>query len=135
MTQAPMPTRKDIEELTAFLPVLYAPGFKAATHWHGGKPDERGVIHMPYPEYHPFVDRFFRLLGQPCWLDYGYYPEESARMLNRIETLTLPEIRSLLTFCVRGERFSDGHWAEMIELGHIRRILERLAVLGESLPD
>jgi hypothetical protein len=31
MTQPPMPTRKDIEELTAYLPLLYAPGFKAAT--------------------------------------------------------------------------------------------------------
>jgi hypothetical protein len=32
----------------------------------------------------------------------------------------------MLTFCVRGERFSDGHWEEMIEKGYIRRILERL---------
>jgi hypothetical protein len=124
-----LPTRKDIEELTAFLPALYAPGFKAATHWHGGKPDALGVIHMPYPEYHPAVNQFFALLGQPCWLDYDYKPEEATRTLEQIEILSLPEIRSLLTFCLRGERFSDGHWEEMIEKGYIRRILERLIAL------
>jgi hypothetical protein len=32
----------------------------------------------------------------------------------------------MLTFCVRGERFSDGHCGEMIEKGYIRRLLERL---------
>jgi hypothetical protein len=127
MTHAPFPSRSDIEELTAYLPKLYAPGFKAALKWHGGKPDARGIIHMPYPEYHPTVEEFFRQLGQPCWLDYGYKPEEAAAMLDRIESLSLAEIRSLLTYCLRGERFSDGHWEFMIEQGYIRRILERLS--------
>jgi hypothetical protein len=44
----------------------------------------------------------------------------------RLKTASLHEIKSMLTFCVRGERFSDGHWGEMIEKGYIRRILERL---------
>lgn len=44
----------------------------------------------------------------------------------RIQRATLPEIKSMLTFCVRGERFSDGHWAEMIEKGYIRQVLEQL---------
>ena len=35
----------------------------------------------------------------------------------------------MLTFCVRGERFCDGHWAAMIEGGQVRRLLERLAEL------
>ena len=35
----------------------------------------------------------------------------------------------MLTFCVRGERFSDGHWAEMIEKGYIRQLLEQLNVI------
>jgi hypothetical protein len=35
----------------------------------------------------------------------------------------------MLTYCVRGERFSDGHWGAMIEAGYVRRLLERLAEL------
>jgi hypothetical protein len=48
---------------------------------------------------------------------------------NSIETATLSQIRSMLTFCVRGERFSDGHWEQMIREGYIRRLLERLNVI------
>jgi hypothetical protein len=45
---------------------------------------------------------------------------------NRVKAASLDEIRIMLTFCVRGERFSAGHWATMIEKGYIRRLLERL---------
>jgi hypothetical protein len=31
---------------------------------------------------------------------------------------------------VRGERFCDGHWAAMLEQGHLRRWLERLAAFA-----
>jgi hypothetical protein len=31
---------------------------------------------------------------------------------------------------LRGERFADGHWAEMIEKGFIRNILERIDQLS-----
>ena len=43
-----------------------------------------------------------------------------------IRAASLAQIKTMLTFCVRGERFSDGHWAQMIEEGYIRRLLERL---------
>jgi hypothetical protein len=32
----------------------------------------------------------------------------------------------MLTYCVRGERFCDGHLGGMIEKGHVQRILQRL---------
>ncbi|HKY55236.1 MAG TPA: DUF6508 domain-containing protein, partial [Anaerolineales bacterium] len=67
--------------------------------------------------------------ARECWLDYGYSPEQASQML-RDETLiksaSLPQIKTMLTFCVRGERFSDGHWGSMIREGYIRRLLERL---------
>jgi hypothetical protein len=43
-----------------------------------------------------------------------------------VKTASLAGIKTMLTFCLRGERFSDGHWAAMIEKGYIRRVLERL---------
>jgi hypothetical protein len=123
-----LPTRKDIEELTAYLPRLYAEGFTPVLHWNESEKRKDGSFSMPYPDYHPLVHEFFRLGGGP-WIDYEYNPEHAYQMLKdeqAIKTASLPQIKSMLTYCVRGERFSDGHWEEMIEKGYIRRILERL---------
>jgi hypothetical protein len=43
---------------------------------------------------------------------------------------SLDQVKTMLTYCVRGERFCDGHWGEMIESGIIRNLLERLKELG-----
>jgi hypothetical protein len=126
LTHPNPPTLKDIEVLCAYLPRLYATGFKPVTRWEGGTKNSQGHIQMPYPVYDPLVNEFFRVVAQDCWIDRGYNSGESASMLARIESLSMSELRSVLTYCLRGERFSDGHWGEMIEKGHIRRILERL---------
>lgn len=66
------------------------------------------------------------------WLDYEYDPEQAHKMLQDetlIKGASLDQIKTMLTFRVRGERFSDGHWGEMIEKGYIRRILERLEAI------
>ena len=45
----------------------------------------------------------------------------------------------MLTYCVRGERFSAGPWGAMIDGEHVRRLLECLAELpvqdGRSLAE
>jgi hypothetical protein len=128
MTKNELPTLKDIEELTVYLPRLYAEGFTPVVKWEGGKNLKDGSFTLPYPKYDPLVEEFFRFGGGP-WIDYEYNPEQAWQMLKdegRVKTASLSEIKSMLTFCVRGERFSDGHWAEMIEKGYIRRVLERL---------
>jgi len=132
MTSTRPPTIIEIKELIAFLPKLYAEGFQSVEHWHGGKPDAAGIIQMPYPEYNRVVEEFFRTAGQECWRDYGYDPSEAGRMVRNAECVkssSLDQIRTMLTFCVRGERFSDGHWATMVESGYIRNLLERLTEL------
>lgn len=129
------PSLQDIESLTSFLPRLYAPGFSAVVKWEGGK-NKDGTYTMPYPTYDPLVNEFFRAVSAGGWLDYEYNPEQAWRMIkseNFIETATLSQVRSMLTFCVRGERFSDGHWEQMIQEGHIRRLLERLNVIKSEL--
>jgi uncharacterized protein DUF6508 len=50
-----------------------------------------------------------------------------------IKSASLAQIKTMLTFCVRGERFSDGHWAQMIQEGYIRRLLERLNEIKSEL--
>ena len=91
---------------------------------------------MPYPIYEPVVEEFYRLASAGCWMDYGYDPKTAGEMLRdegSIKTASLEQIKTMLTFCVRGERFSDGHRGAMIEQGYIRRLLERLIeILSEE---
>ena len=129
MKESRLPTFQEIEELTAFLPRLYAEGFVPIESWSGGEKQKDGSVTLPYPSYNPVVEEFFRCAGRECWLDYGYKPEQAGQMMrdeNLIKAASLPQIKTMLTFCLRGERFSDGHWGAMIEQGYIRRLLERL---------
>lgn len=130
-----LPTSTDIERLIAYLPRLYAPGFEPVKRWEGGTKYEDGLWRLPWPEYDPLVEEFFRQLAAGCWLDYGYKPEVAYRMLMEeggVERASVEQIKTMLTFCLRGERFSDGHWEEMIKQGHIRRLLTRLQALQED---
>lgn len=128
MKKTGLPTRQEINELTAFLPLLYAEGFSSVLSWEGGGKQRDGTYSLPYPKYNPLVEEFFGAVSR-TWLDYEYDPEQAYKMLkdeNFVKTASLSQIKTMLTFCVRGERFSDGHWGEMIEKGYIRRLLERL---------
>lgn len=132
-----LPTSTDIERLIAYLPRLYAPGFEPVARWEGGTKYADGFWRLPWPEYDPLVAEFFRQLAAECWSDYGYKPEIAYRMLMEeggVEQASLEQIKTMLTFCLRGERFSDGHWEEMIKQGHIRRLLTRLQALREGDP-
>jgi hypothetical protein len=135
MKNTTLPTLKDIEKLTAYLPRLYAEGFTAALKWNESEQSKDGSYSMPYPEYNPLVHEFSRVVSG-AWLDYEYTPEQAYQMLKddqAVRTASLAQIKTMLTFCVRGERFSDGHWEEMIEKGYIRRILERLNVIKSEM--
>ena len=129
MKRTQLPTLQEIENLTAFLPRLYSEGFSPFVSWSGGEKQSDGSFTLPYPNYNPVVEEFFHLVSSEGWLDYEYNPEQAYQMLrdeNLIKTASLSQIKTMLTFCVRGERFSDGHWGAMIEEGYIRRLLERL---------
>ena len=128
MKKSRPPTSEEIEALTAFLPQLYAEGFSPVVKWEGGKRED-GTFTLPYPAYNKIVEEFFYTAAGEGWADYEYNPEQAYQMLkdeNLVKIASLSQIRTMLTFCVRGERFSDGHWGEMIEKGYIRRLLERL---------
>ena len=125
----PQPTTRDIRELLAFLPKLYADGFTPIKRTHSK--DEGGeIIAFPWPEYEAVVNEFMDCVRRDCWLDYSYDPEMVGKLIESeqaFRTASLPQIRAMLTYFVRGERFSDGWWGHMIEGGYVRRILERLA--------
>jgi hypothetical protein len=126
-------TREKIEELLKFLPVLNTPGRQFVKQWAGGTRTESGAITLPHPVYADDVLEFFRLASQPCWSDYEYEPRTASRMVEDdsfIERATLEEVKTMLTYCVRGERFCDGYWEAVLRSGKITAILQRLAVLG-----
>jgi hypothetical protein len=112
------------------------PGRKYVVRWAGGEETSDGAVTVPFPEYCDDVLAFFALAGQTCWSDFGYEPHQAHTMLNDdrfIGSCSLPDIKTLLTYCVRGERFCDGHWENVLELGHVVAILRRLEMLRETL--
>lgn len=132
------PTVEEIEQLVSFLPRLYADGFAPVKQWGGGTKDKDGVITMGWPEYEDLVEEFFEAASAECWDDHGYSSKNPSEMLKNddaVKSANLSEIKAMLTFCVRGERFCDGHWGAMIEEGHIRRLLERLSEFLEEGKD
>jgi len=123
-------TPERIDELLRFLPLLGDPGSNTEPTWHGLDQDpDSGVIQAPHPVYPEAVAEFFRLAGQSWWCDLAYDPMRAGKMVHSdrvIAEASLPQIRTMLTFCVRGERFCDGHWDAMIRDGRIAALLRRL---------
>ena len=69
---------------------------------------------------------------QSWWCDYNYEPATAAAMLDDatvMATASIDQIKTMLTYCVRGERFADGHWGEMLASGRITALLRRLVML------
>jgi hypothetical protein len=135
MQKSRPPTLQEIEALTVFLPRLCADGFLPVLSWEGGKQAD-GTFILPFPNYNPVVEEFFSTVASAGWIDYEYNPEQANQMVqdeNLVKTASLSQIKTMLTFCLRGERFSDGHWAQMIEEGYIRRLLERLQEIRSEL--
>ncbi len=127
-------TARGIAALLAFLPDLTAEGFEPVKRWHGGrKPD--GTMQWPYPEYDGIVRSFFDVAARECRCELGYDREAAQRILADealLRAADLEAIRNTLVCCVRGERFCDGLWSSLVEAGHIRRLLERLAELARD---
>ncbi len=127
----PFPAQKDIKSLITFLPIFSKEGFEPITRWEGGQEIEEGVFQFPFPVYDPHVTEFFALAGHPCWTDYEYTAqrqmvEAAIRDQASVGTFTLADLRTALTYCVRGERFNDGHWGQMIKCGFIASLLSKL---------
>ncbi|MDQ7029511.1 MAG: DUF6508 domain-containing protein [Ardenticatenia bacterium] len=128
-------TRERIDELLRFLPLFDVPGKSFIERWAGGEQKE-GVITMPYPVSPPEVQEFFRLAGSPWWCDDDYEPAVAAKMLaddTLIAEASLDHIKTMLTYCVRGERFCDGHWDEMLRSGKVVQLLRGLEQLRETV--
>lgn len=129
------PTREEIDELLAFLPGFEEPGRSFHKVHPGRRNEETGIVTIGCIEYAEDVDAFYQLIHSPQWLCFGYQeqsPQELARDPERIQNAGIDEIRALLTWCVRGERFCDGHMATLFEKGVPQATLRRLAEIYDE---
>ena len=124
-----IPSQANITKLLAYLPLFDKPGRLFVRRWIGGEKSADGVFTIPYPDYEDDVKEFFKAASQACWTDTEYEPEAARKMLDdtaAVNKASIENIRTMLTFCVRGERFCEGHWAAVLESGQIAALLRRL---------
>ena len=130
-----VPTQSEMDELIEFLPKFSAEGFHAAI-LPGNATLRKNVITFSTPQYDPLVCEFLQAASKESWCDPDYLSNGAGEMLRDIESLktaSIAEIQSILTFCVRGERFSADHWESIVEGDKVRQILLRLQELRSLL--
>ncbi|MEI8196052.1 MAG: DUF6508 domain-containing protein [Phycisphaerae bacterium] len=127
------PTPKQIDAILKHLPVLQNPSL-SVSKWHTGK-DKDGTISMPMEVHSPEVGSLvadlykYEFVADFDWPSWQRSAEKYVEDSGRLQRATLGTLVKLLTTHVRKDRFCEGHFSEMVECGHIRAILERLAVL------
>jgi hypothetical protein len=129
-------TPERIDELLRFLPMFERPGREFVERWGGGEKTSDGVMTMPFPVYLADVEEFFRLASQPWWCDYQYALADAGAMLENdglVQSAGIDQIKTMITYCARGERFCDGHWGAVLRSGRVIALLKRLQVLRSSM--
>ena len=114
-----------IDDLLRFLPGFEEPGRASFAEWK-----------TYYPVYDVDVAEFIKHASRPWWMDRNYLAHPAHEMLaddTFIQAASLDEIKTMLTFCARGERFSDGVWESMLKNGRIQSLLRRLQVLRAAM--
>ena len=85
------------------------------------------------PDYADDVVEFFKLAEK--WRVTDYDPAEAGEMLEneeRIRAASLDQVRSMLTYCLRGEQFNAGHWDYVLRSGQLPALLRRLRELRRT---
>lgn len=67
------------------------------------------------------------------WVEWQGEAERLVRSDGALEQADLSTLRKLLVLHVRKDRFCEGHFAEMLDSGHVRAILRRVAALRPAL--
>lgn len=121
-----LPSPADIDAIVAFLPILERPEVRLRSFY--ATPEIRRLQQALYDH------RFIIPCDGPAWHTeaerYRGDPDALARA-------PLIDLCKLLTTHLRADRFIGGHFAAMVQSGHIAAILRRLAALRDppSGPD
>lgn len=125
--------------LAAFLPRISREDFRAGVP-AGGERMANGVITMPHIAYGEVAREFEKVAYEHGWIysfDYITWAqtEEGKRLLedpSAIDVANFDQLRKLLTWYIRAERFCDGALFQAFEKGQILRIVQRATVLLEA---
>jgi hypothetical protein len=131
----PKSSLEHIDELLRFLSLFDDPN-RAFSKWNSSETTDDEPIQIDFPEYDDDVEDFFKLASSPFWDDRNYVPESAQAMVNDQQTVnkaSLDEVKTMLTWCVRGERFSPGHLGTLLEQGKIVALLKRLKEIRSEI--
>lgn len=129
-------TRTAADELLVFLTVFERTDRDVIVQWVEPARLPDGSMSVSYPIYAADVMLFFDKAGAAAWSDKDYARKPVSRWLDDddfIANATLDQMKSLLTYCVRGERFCDGFWASLFQRGRIVKLLRRLEDLRQAM--
>ena len=131
-----MKTDKDyIDELLAYYPLVKERNPDKIATWPKTEIKENELVNfLVGPYYADEVIELFKLISQPYWCDYSYSPDTAGNMVyddGFIKNASLDEIKTMLTYCHRGERFCSGHWEDMIIQGRLEKIFDRLVKIRQ----
>jgi hypothetical protein len=87
------------------------------------------------PPYAPEVAAFFSAIQDEGFCDPNYSPAAAAEMMagrERIARADIDDLRSMLTWCLRSERFSEGAWHALLRDGKVFALLDRLRELRDT---
>ena len=134
----------DWDRLLAYLPTFEREGFEFAREVTSPgyaliDPETDSRTEMPFYDWSPEVHEFHEALYSAGvilpYFDWSSWHEEAKRFVDApraIEEADELTLRRLLTAHARAERFSEGHFVEMLKSGHITAILRRLKELNEE---
>jgi hypothetical protein len=123
--------RGRIRQLLSYLPFFERPGLEiggARAEW------EQDVLKIYPAEYVDEVYAFFSLLVPP-YIDTEYLNKPVNLWLQNpafIENASPRQLRAVLTWLCRGERFCLGFWEEQFKNGNLVRTLRRLRSLLDA---
>ena len=126
------PKLDDVDKLMAFLPKLGAGDLPIYADDPIEESPDDGVLRMYSRRYSDDVQGLLDASRAPAWRDADYVQKNADEVLSnpkKIAEASLQDIKTLLTFCVRAERFSEGSWGARVRGGEITAILNRLATL------
>ena len=121
-----VPSQESVAELLPYLEIFYPKG-KVIDH----------VKHQDQwtcPTYRDDVDQFFRLVGNKWITRHGIMEKGNDLFLNKekIRNATWNDLKSLLTYCIRMNRFSDSAFDDAISQGIIQLVLLRMKALSRT---
>lgn len=123
--------------LVAYLPTFERPDFTfseqvTSSGYAVVDPRTSTRTEIPYHDWSPEVQEFHDALYSGGFIlpffDWGNWHKEARRFISDSEALKKADeltLRRLLTAHARAERFSEGHFIEMFQSGHIMAILRR----------